>query len=313
MDPLTSCFEQAASPGGAVVSIVVVTFQSQSHIGACLSSIVRFAGEGVQVIVVDNASTDATRSIVENTPPHVDLVPLSENGGFAAGVNIGASRADGRYILLLNPDAELTDGALPSLVHHLDTQPFVAAVGPQFISPNGDRQDSAFTYPSLLMSWLEFFPWPARLLHSPWNGRLISRDDQPITVDHPLGACMLVRRSAWRDVGPFDERFFLYCEEVDWCMRAKERGWLVSSLQEARVLHHGGASAAAAPAESIAHLYRSRRLLHRKHRGAMFQAASHLITTIGLTQERRRLLRRREDPNAAARAEGISRLLRREA
>jgi GT2 family glycosyltransferase len=127
---------------------------------------------------------------------------------------------------------------------------------------------------------------------------------------------MLVRRSAWEDVGPFDEGFFLYCEEVDWCMRAQARGWQIVHVPAATVVHHGGVSAASARAASLAHLYRSRQRLHARHRGRGFQLAARCITRLGLAQERRRLRRLQAAatapiPDLAARLEGVERALQR--
>ena len=113
---------------------------------------------------------------------------------------------------------------------------------------------------------------------------------------------MLVRRAAWERVGPFDEGFVHYCEEVDWCMRAKRAGWSVSLVPGAVVSHRGGASAAAVPGASVERLYASRKRLHAKHRGRLFQLAAHGITHLGLNQERRRLRRNlaANDQDAAA-------------
>lgn len=297
------------------VSAVVVTYQSRPFIEPCLTSIAKHAGLPIEVVVVDNGSTDGTLEHIRAARAESRVMALESNRGFAAAANLGAAAAQGDYLLFLNPDAELRAGAVPALVAHLQTYPAVAAAGPRLSYPNGARQEAAFTYPSLVMTWLEFFPHPGRLLRTRVNGRLSSPDGQPIPIDHPLGACMLVRRSAWIDVGPFDEGFFLYCEEVDWCMRAKRRGWEIHHVPAAEVMHYGGASAATAPAESLAHLYQSRMRLHRKHRGRWFQLAAAFITRLGLAQERRRLMRRARTsrllPHEAARAAAIDRALQR--
>lgn len=272
------------------MTAIIVTFNSEASIGPCLRSVQAHALEQTEIVVVDNASNDASADIVRRIAPHARLHLLPTNRGFAVAANLGVRDAGGRYLLFLNPDAELAEGALPALVGHLEDNPAVAAAGPRLVHPDGSPQDAAFTYPSLLMTWLEFFPRPARLLGGRLNGRLVSRDGRPVAVDHPLGACMLVRRSAWEQVGPLDERFFLYCEEVDWCMRARQAGWTVSHVPAAHVRHQGGASAASAPGPSLVHLYRSRLRLHRKHRPPWFRAVARFITCVGLAQERRRLL-----------------------
>jgi len=313
--PVDSSISLFASPGAAstarepapaaMVSTVIVSYQSAAFIGPCLRSLQRHAGVPIEVLISDNASNDGTVAAVQACCSEAELIRLDSNRGFAAAANLAAARARGDYLLFLNPDAELTEGALPSLLSYIQEHPGVAAVGPQFVFPDGRLQDSAFTYPSLLMTWFEFFPRPGRLLKTRLNGRLDSSDGSAIPVGHPLGACMLVRSQAWRGVGPFDEGFFLYCEEVDWCERARRAGWQISHLPAARVVHHGGMSAATAEAESLVQLYRSRRRLHRKHRSRLFGAASGFLTRLGLERERLRLRR----AGRAARLEGVERAL----
>jgi len=301
--------------GAAAVSIIIVGYESQDTIAACLASITAHAGMPVETIVVDNASTDGTLALVNERFPEVRSVPMGQNRGFSAGCNAGARLATARYLLFLNPDAELCAGSLAALHAHLEASPRVAGAGPRFIDADGSPQDGAFTYPTLLMTWLEFFPHPGRVLHGPLNGRITARDDTPVAIDHPLGACLLVRRAAWEEVGPFDEGFFLYCEEVDWCMRAKRLGWEINHVPTAAVLHHGGQSAASAPAASLAYLYRSRQRLHAKYRGRCFRLAVRCITRLGLMHERRRLrgLAAAADPapgRAAERLAGVEQALR---
>jgi GT2 family glycosyltransferase len=273
------------------VSVIIVTYQSHETIGACLASIAAHAGVPVEAIVVDNASTDGTCELARDQFPHARIVHETHNRGFAAACNAGARLASAPDLLFLNPDAELRPRALRLLAEFLRRSPRIAAVGPRLVYPDGAEQDSAFDYPSLLMTWLEFFPRPGRILHTRLNGRITSPHGAPVAIDHPLGACMLIRRAAWEDVGPFDEGFFLYCEEVDWCLRAKERGWQIWHVPTATVTHHGGVSSASARAASLVYLYRSRQRLHAKHRGRAFRLAARCITRLGLTQERRRLRR----------------------
>jgi hypothetical protein len=278
---------------GVDITAVVVTYQSERWIRGCLSSLRAEAPPATEIVVVDNASTDATLAVAREGAPEAIVDALPVNTGFAAAANCGAARASGRYLLFLNPDAELRAGAVQALLGHLEAHPTVAAAGPRLCYPDGTPQDAAFTYPSLLMTWLEFFPRPGRLLHSRLNGRLPSLDGCPIAVDYPLGACMLVRRSAWEQVGPFDEGFFMYCEEVDWCMRARQRGWTITHVPAALVAHAGGASSEQVRPASLLHLYESRRRLHRKHRPTWFRVLARFLTCVGLAQERRRILRGR--------------------
>lgn len=304
---------EAAQRGVPTISILIVTYQSAKLIDRCLDSIATQAGLPVEILVVDNDSTDGTRDLVAARRA-VRLIPLETNRGFTAAVNVAASRAMAPYLLLLNPDAELLPNALPNLYSHLEAHPRVAAVGPKLIYPDGTPQDAAFTYPSLLMTWLEYFPRPGRLIHSRWNGRISSSRLQAVSVDYPLGACILIRRSAWEDVGGLDEGFFMYCEEIDWCMRAKRRGWGIEHLPSATVVHHSGASTQQNP-DSLLYLHRSRRRLHQKYRGPVYRFVAALITRLGLMRERRTLQRLQTspetaDPHAQQRIEAIERVLR---
>ncbi|MBI4212984.1 MAG: glycosyltransferase family 2 protein [Chloroflexi bacterium] len=293
------------------VSVLIVTYQSRDFVHRCLDAIRAQGGPPLETIVVDNASADGTADQVAEMHPEVSLTQNSANLGFAAGVNRAAQQARGRYLLLLNPDTEVPPGTLATLTAFMNGHPEVAAVGPRLIYPDGTAQDAAFSYPSLLMHWLEFFPRPARLLHTRWNGRLDARDDQPVEIDHPLGACMLIRRAAWDEIGPLDEGFFMYCEEVDWCMRAKRAGWRIMQVPTATVVHQSGASSTQTPT-SIIHLYASRRRLHQKHRGPLFKLAAAFITRIGLMMVRRRLIGESasgNDPTAGPRLEAVEQLL----
>ena len=293
------------------VSILIVTYQSAELIDACLDSIKVHAGLPTETILVDNGSTDGTFERLQERQD-VRVLAMGSNFGFTAAVNTAAARASAPYLLLFNPDAELLLDALPRLHRHLEMHHRVAAVGPRLVYPDGTSQDSAFAYPSLLMTWLEYFPRPGRLIHTRWNGRISAPDDRAVTIDYPLGACILVRRAAWEDVGGLDEGFFMYCEEIDWCMRAKRRGWTIEHVPTATVVHHGGASARQNP-DSLLHLYASRRRLHRKHRGPAFRFLAALITRLGLVRERHRLRQYVQsnalDPYAQRRIEAIDRVL----
>ncbi|OGG46548.1 MAG: hypothetical protein A3F84_18650 [Candidatus Handelsmanbacteria bacterium RIFCSPLOWO2_12_FULL_64_10] len=293
------------------VSVLIVTYQARAFIDHCLKAVKAQTGLTIETIVVDNASPDGTGDHIKRVHPDVSFTQADENSGFSAGVNRVARQAHGRHLLLLNPDTELRPDTASTLAAYLDTHPEVGAVGPRLANSDGTPQDAAFAYPSLLMHWLEFFPHPARLLHTRWNGRLDSRTDEPVEIDHPLGACMLIRRAAWDQVGPLDEGFFMYCEEVDWCMRARDAGWRIMQVPTTTVVHWSGASSKQNP-ESITYLYASRRRLHHKHRGALFRVAAAVITRMGLMQERRRLRQARTqgtDPTAVLRLEAVEQVL----
>lgn len=273
----------------AAISAVIVSFNTAPLLKRAIASIQESSESvgDVEIIVIDNASEDGSPEMVRTEFPEVRLVRLTQNHGFAAGTNMGIRMARGGQVLLLNPDAELKAGCLKSLVAFLEAHPWVAAVGPRLEYPDGAPQDSAFRFPDLGQIFLDFFPLHHRLLGSSFNGRY-QPSSQPHPIDHPLGACMLISRAAIDDIGLLDEGFFMYCEEVDWCMRAHERGWQIYHDPEAVAIHHSGKSTEQRSGAMFEQLHRSRRRLYAKHYGAAFRAAAGIISRIGLEVEMRR-------------------------
>jgi N-acetylglucosaminyl-diphospho-decaprenol L-rhamnosyltransferase len=259
------------------VSALVVTYNTRDLVLETLASLA--AEPDLETIVVDNASADGTAEAIAAAFPDVRLVRSAVNLGFAAGTNLAARQARGEYLLLLNPDAALCAGALPTLLGVLDAHPRAAATSPALIYPGGRPQDSAFRFPGLVQVGLDLFP-VARLASSPLNGRV--RSTRLVQVDHPLGACMLIRRLAWDDVGPLDEGYFMYVEEVDWCRRARRRGWQVWHQPAAVVRHHAGASTRQRPAAMFAQLWRSRLRYYQRFHGPLYNRLVHRLVSVGL-------------------------------
>jgi len=274
----------------ANISAVIVSYNTRDLLRRAIGSLQGARVGPVEVLVIDNASLDGTPSMVRSDYPDARLVSLTRNYGFAAAANMGMRLARGRQLLLLNPDAELLDGALDQLSSFLDETPWAAAVGPRLIYPDGRWQHSAFKFPGLTQILLDFFPLHRRVLDSRFNGRYPPAAE-PHPIDHPLGACMLLRREALDDVGLLDDGFFMYCEEVDWCLRAHNRGWAIFHHPQAVAVHHSGKSTEQQQGAMYVQLQRSRLRLYRKHRGRLFQAAARTITEIGLRVRIARLQR----------------------
>ena len=183
------------------------------------------------------------------------LIVSCVNLGYAGGVNAAAGAAHGDALLVLNSDARLEPAALPLLLDCLDQRPGAAMVGPALKYPDGRPQASAFRFPGLLQVALDLYPVP-RLMDTALNGRIWATT--PRRIDHPLGACMLIRRAAWEDVGPLDEGYFMYMEEIDWCRRARARGWEIWHQPAAVAIHHSGSSTRQQPRAMFQQLWRSR-------------------------------------------------------
>ena len=251
---------QHSAPSTQHLAIVIVTYHSRALIGDCLRAIER-AGQDClpRVIVIDNASADGTADLVQESAPWVSLLRNAENRGFAAACNQGAAVADRPYLLFLNPDTVVQPAALGRTLELLADRPEVGAAGCQLLYPDGSFQHSAFRFPTLAMTFFDFFPIHHRLADSPLNGRYPrSRYRQSFPIDHPLGAFLLIRRSAWDEVGPLDEGYFMYVEEIDWCRRAKQAGHQVYCEPSATVIHHAGASTRQVRPAMLIQLYRSR-------------------------------------------------------
>ena len=268
------------------ISAIVVSYNTVRLLDRAIQSLIKSSElvDGVEIIVIDNASDDGSPRMVREKFSNVRLVQLTRNVGFAAGTNVGLRMARGEQLLLLNPDAELLHDALPTLSAFLAERPWLAAVGPRLIYPDGAPQDSAFHFPGMGQILLDFFPVHSRILKSRLNGRYGPRHE-PFAVDHPLGACMLISRSAIDDVGLLDESFFMYCEEVDWCIRARERGWEIYHHPGAVAVHYAGKSTEQRSAAMFKQLHQSRSLLYQKHYGRAFRQTAELIAQLGLRRE----------------------------
>jgi GT2 family glycosyltransferase len=221
------------------VSVVVVTFNSREWIERCLESV-----RGYETIVVDNGSTDGTVELVRERFPDVRVVE-QENLGMGGGNNAGMRLASGRYFLLLNSDAWVLGEAVEELAGFADEHPDAAVVGPRLLNPDGSLQRSARAFPTLWRLSTEYLflrklAPRSRVLNSFYAGGF--DHDEVREVDWLFGACLLVRQEAADQVGLFDEDFFMFSEETDWCYRFRQAGWNVYFFPGAEVVHVGGAS-----------------------------------------------------------------------
>jgi GT2 family glycosyltransferase len=249
------------------LAVVIVSYNTRELLRGCLRSLE--ADAPTEIWVVDNGSTDGTRELVREEFPAVHLLCPEENLGFAAGNNLALARTNAGAVCLLNPDTVVHGRALTTLVRFLEQRPDAGVAGPQLLNPDGSFQHSAFRFPGLAQAFLDLAPLHPRLLASRLNGRYRQGGDRPFEIDHPLGACMVVRRAAIEQVGLLDPAFFMYCEEIDWCWRMKRAGWRIFMVPSARVTHYGGQSTQQLREPMFIELYRSRLLLYDRYHGPL--------------------------------------------
>jgi GT2 family glycosyltransferase len=253
------------------LSVVILNWNTRDLLRDCLAAIGRNSpGSSYEAIVVDNGSTDGSPAMVRAEFPRARLIETGSNLGFAGGNNVGLRAARGEYRLLLNSDAEVQPGALDRLTDYMDRHPRAGACGAQLVYPDGRLQPSGSTFITLRTLFFEQFlldkAFPRSSLFaehflSDWHYRARRN------LDALSGACLMMRTACLRKVGLLDANYFMYCEDVDWCLRAARAGWDRTFLPEARVLHHHGASSRSVRAEMVAIYNRSRCYYFRKFYG----------------------------------------------
>ncbi|PID85069.1 MAG: glycosyl transferase [Chloroflexi bacterium] len=227
------------------LSIIIVSWNVADLLRDCLHSIVAGRGElELQVIVVDSASSDNSVAMVRDEFPWVELLACDENVGFPKGNNLGLARANGRYVLLLNPDTVILGDALPQMMSFMRQNSGVGVLGCQLLNADGTVQSSKRRFPTLATAffestWLEFAA-PKGVLKRYYAEDL--PDDATNDVDWVVGACMLLPTQVVAAVGGMDEAYFMYSEELDWCRRIKDSGWRVVYYPEAKIIHLVGQS-----------------------------------------------------------------------
>ena len=258
------------------LSIVIISWNVRELLRRCLDSIQESLrgekGKGllVETIVFDNGSADGSADMVREDFPWVHLMESEVNLGFTKGNNLAIGQSEGRYILLLNPDTEVVGDALGTMMAYMESHPRVGALGPQLMNPDGTTQSSRRRFPTMATAFLE------STVLQPWfqGSGILKRyylldrpDDETQPVDWVVGAALLIRREALHQVGPLDEEFFMYSEELEWCYRLKAQGWEVVYLPTAQVVHQEGRSSEQVLAARHIHFQRSKVLFFKKYYG----------------------------------------------
>jgi GT2 family glycosyltransferase len=246
------------------ISVVIVNWNTRDLLLECIRSIYETVqGIHFEIWVVDNGSTDGSQEAVKTAFPLVQLIENTQNRGFAAANNQALKQITGRYALLLNSDAALTDGAAQKLLSFMESTPTAGMACGQLLNPDGSRQNSIANFPTLLtlisnetilrIFFPEKFPSKRRnYLH-------------PIPVESGIGACLMIRKAAMDTVGIFDETYFFFFEETDWAYRMWLANWQIYFVPSARIIHAQGKSAGNSVASRIL-FYRSRYIYLKKWR-----------------------------------------------
>jgi GT2 family glycosyltransferase len=261
------------------VSIIIVNWNTRDILRGCLNSVFQQTQNiTFEVILIDNASSDNSAGMVKQEFPQVTLIANSENRGFAAANNQGMRIANGRYVLLLNPDTIVLDGAIQKSVTFADNHPDIGVLGCQVWLNESEIQKTCFAFPTYygfliqktglrrMFSQSRLFGW----IDYGWWDRTTQMD-----VDVVSGMFMLVRQKAIQEIGLMDEAFFVYAEETDWCFRFRQANWRCVFTPSARIIHldGGNKSTDLVKNKMFVQMQKSILIFHLKHRGVLSWAA----------------------------------------
>jgi GT2 family glycosyltransferase len=256
------------------LAIIIVSTNEARWLGSCLDSVYRHAGDiDLAVVVADNESTDGTRELVEERFPQAHVVTCS-NRGFAHANNCGLQSTAARYSLFLNPDTEVLEGTFQGLVAALDRRPTVGLAGVKQVTPDGELFPTVRRFPNAFRTLAEALGSERLPIRGGWLGERelrLDRYDEELGCDWTSGSFMIARCEALESAGYLDERFFIYSEEPDLCLRMKQAGWEVRHLPSMTILHHAdkaGANPRMAAQDAYARLQYARKHLSRAHRTA---------------------------------------------
>jgi hypothetical protein len=271
---------------GPKISIIVVNFNAEKLLKECLDSLCRETQDtSFDVWMVDNNSHDESVSMVRENFPEVNLIENDDNLGFSKANNQALTKSASDYILLLNPDTVVRDRAIDKMVAFMDAHPDVGISGCRVLNKDGSLQPAcrrSVPTPKVAFYHLSGLSrlFPNSMIMAKYNLTYLD-PDQSHEVDAVSGAFLLIRRAVVDQIGLLDERFFIYGEDVDWCVRAKQAGWKVIYHPEAEILHYKGGCSANSRRTAY-EFYRAMYLFHRKHFAKNHSPVTNLLICTGI-------------------------------
>ena len=253
-----------------LLSICIVNWNTRDDLRRCLQSLPGGAEQAaLEVFVVDNASSDDSAAMVAREFPHVHLIRNADNLGFSSANNLAVQQAQGDYVLLLNPDTVVHPGAFDRLIAGMEAHPRAGIGGAKLLNGDGSLQYSCRRFPTFTAGVFRNSSVWGRVFagHSKVRDYLMTDFDHAsiAEADWVSGAALCIRRACLRQIGLLDETFFMYCEDVDWCYRARQAGWQVLYFPDSVITHLiGRSSDLVVPAMVRAH-HRSMGIFYRKH------------------------------------------------
>lgn len=264
-----------------IISVVIVSWNTCDILKECLTSVYQQSNLlDIEVIVIDNASTDGSVKMIKREFPKVKLICNNRNRGFAAANNQGMEIAQGKYILLLNSDTIILKNAIDRVVTFAEEHHDAAVIGCRVLNPDRTLQNTCFMFPSILNLFLaatylyKVFPkskFFGRERMTWWNRDTVRK------VDVVTGCFMLVRREAIENTGQMDERFFMYGEETDWCYRFKNANWRILFTPDAKIIHYGGKSSEQISDKMLIQLRKSILTFIKKHHSLLYYILSYFL------------------------------------
>ena len=268
------------------ISIIIVSYNVRTYLSNSIDSILKSSIENFELIIVDNNSFDGTAEYISNNHPSIKLIANNSNVGFGKAVNQGAKIANSEHLLILNPDTIIEEDTLEKLINYIETNDKIGMVGPKILNADGSLQLSCKrSFPTIKSAIPKILGLDKLFPNSKWFGRynLTFLDpDKNHVVDAISGSCMLIRNNVFKKIGGFDERFFMFGEDIDICLRTWKANFEVHYFPETKIIHYKGESVKTAPYNSREAFYEAMDIYVDKHYSTTLSKISRVFISLGI-------------------------------